>query len=286
MDEIITLCCATQNNIDKVKFLVNRCLDYVDKMVFVDGFSVDGTKEWLEERSPRITVVQREWDDSFANQYNRFIQEINVGWMLICDDDEFPGIEMLRSLRSIVEGADFGRKYDIVEFRSNDIETDSNNVIVYEKGPGNHYRQMLHRYSPGMKYIIDLHQHLIGHKYGRGIRRQEIYYHVKSDRDMYRNACRNWWIDGVWLSGASSGYRPQEWQELRDVVLSAYPEVRVFNDFNAIMVKGNMKEEVKDHLYKIKDIKDEPPQRFFNELRAYWKYYFEKLHPEEQRSDA
>jgi hypothetical protein len=48
------------------------------------------------------------------------------------------------------------------------------------------------------------------------------------------------------------------------------------------MVKGNMDQKVKDYLISVKDIPDEPPERLLNELRAYWKYYFEKLHPEEK----
>ena len=45
-----------------------------------------------------------------------------------------------------------------------------------------------------------------------------------------------------------------------------------------------MDQSVKDYLYKIKDIPDEPPTRLLNELRAYRKYYFEKLHPEEKHT--
>ena len=282
MPEKITLCCATQNHLHKVEHLVHRTIDYVDAAVFVDGYSVDGTKEFLEMYSPKIKVVQRKWDDSFARQYNRFVQEIQEGWMLILDDDEIPSEEMLKSLRDIVRDADGGRIYDCVEFKCHPIEIDKSNVIVNDNGPVNYYRQLLHRYAPGMKYVIDLHQNLVGHKYRRFKRVDYTYYHIKTDEDGYRNACRNWWIDGVWLTGASSGYRPPEWYELRDVVKKAYPNVEVFGDFNAVMVAGNMNQEVKDYLYKIKDIPDEQPSRLFNELRSYWKYYFDKLHPEEK----
>jgi hypothetical protein len=285
MQEKITLCCATQNHINKVKQLATKTLDYVDEMVFVDGFSVDGTKDWLESLSPKIKVVQRKWDDSFARQYNRFVQEITEGWLLILDDDEIPSEGMLKSLRDIVDKSDGGRIYDCIEFKCHPIEIDKDGKIVNDNGPVNYYRQILHRYNPGMRYIIDLHQNLVGHKYRRFQRFEHTYYHIKTDEDGYRNACRNWWIDGVWLTGSSSGFRPPEWQELRDVVQKAYPEVSVFSDFNTIMVAGNMKEDVIDHLYKIRNIPDEQPDRLFNELRSYWKYYFDKLHPEEKRPE-
>ena len=39
MGEKITLCCATQNHLSKVKFLLSRTLAHVDEAVFVDGFT-------------------------------------------------------------------------------------------------------------------------------------------------------------------------------------------------------------------------------------------------------
>ena len=134
-----------------------------------------------------------------------------------------------------------------------------------------------------MRYAIDLHQALVGTKNMRYTRRNEVYYHLKSDEDLYRNACRNWWIAGIWLTDAEEGIKPQEWYELRKIVLEAYPDVKVFNDFNAYMVKGNIDKRIKDYFYKTKDLPDERDKnRVMNELRSYWKYYFVKLHSDER----
>jgi len=282
MSDKITFVCVTQDRIDNLKRNIPKVIDYVDRLVFVDGYSVDGTKEWLESYSPKIFVTQRKWDDSFANQYNEYLKHMGEGWVLLCDDDELPSTNLLKCLRDLIKNSDNGRIYSCVEFTCHPIEIDNNGTIIRDTGPCEYYRQIFFLYQPGMKYTVDLHQALIGYKNGRIIRRPETYYHIKSDRDEYRNACRNWWIAGVWLSGANDGIRLQEWHDLREVVLKAYPNIKVFGDFNAIMVKGNMDKSVKDYLYKVKDIPDEPPTRLLNELRAYWKYYFEKLHPEEK----
>jgi glycosyltransferase involved in cell wall biosynthesis len=278
----ITFACVTQNRIENLKRNVPKVIDYVDRMVFVDGFSVDGTKEWLESYSPKIFVTQRQWDDSFANQYNEYLKHIGDGWVLLCDDDELPSEPLLKILRKYIEDSEDGRKFSVVEFRCHPIEIDRAGKIINDNGPVEYYRQIFFKYEPGMHYMIDLHQCLVGYKNGRMVRRPETYYHIKSDDDNFRNACRNWWIAGVWLSGSTAGYKPQEWHDFRKVVLDAYPEVKVFSDFNSIMIRGNMKQEVKDYLYKIKDIPDEQPNRLFNELRAFWRYYFEKIHPEER----
>ena len=221
----------------------------------------DGTKEWLETQGPKVKVVQRQWDDSFARQYNRFVQEISEGWLLILDDDEVPSADMLKIMREVV--ADLiigGRKYDMIEFKSHPIEIDKDNKIVNNNGPVNYYRFLLHRYNPGMKYVIDLHQNLVGHKYRSPLRREETYYHIKTAEDGYRNSSRNWWIAGVWLPNDTIGYKPPEWHEFNTLVKSVYPHINVFSDFNAILVKGNMDERIKDYLYKIKDIPDRAAQ--------------------------
>jgi len=282
MSETITLACVTQNRIKNIQRNIPKMIDYVDRIVIVDGFSVDGTKEWLENYSDKITVVQREWDDSFANQYNRYLDEINDGWVLILDDDEIASIKLLKSLRKLIEESDGGKRYDMVECQAYPLEVDRNGIILSDNGPVNYYRHIFYKYNPGMKYTINLHQNLVGHKIGRPIRTNASYYHIKSEIDEYRNACRNWWIAGVWIDGTNSGYQPPEWHELRAVVVAAYPSVKVFNNFNDILIKGNLDQSVKDYLLKIKDIPDEKPNRLFNEFRAIYKYYFEMLHPEEQ----
>lgn len=285
MSDKITFVCVTQNRINNLKRNIPKVIDYVDRIVIVDGYSVDGSKEWLESYSPKIFVTQRRWDDSFANQYNEYLKHIGEGWVLLCDDDELPSEDLLKSLRTVVKNSNEGKHYSVVEFRCHPIETDNNGTIVNDNGPVDYYRQIFYLYQPSMRYMIDLHQALVGYKNSRSIRRMETYYHIKSDEDGYRNACRNWWIAGVWLTGATEGFKPPEWHEFRNLVTSIYPDVKVFSDFNSIMVKGNIDERIKEYLYKIKDIPDEQPNRLFNELRSFWKYYFNKLHPEEKRKE-
>lgn len=283
MSDKITFVCVTQNRIENLKRNIPKVVDYVDRIVIVDGFSVDGSKDWLESYSPKIFVTQRQWDDSFANQYNEYLKHIDEGWVLLCDDDEIPSEDLLKALRDVIKNSNEGRHYSQVEFKCHSLEVDNAGKVIYDPGPCEYYRLIFFLYQPGMKYTVDLHQCLVGYKNGRSIRRQETYYHVKSNEDMYRNACRNWWIAGVWLPNATQGYKVPEWYELRELVTSIYPEVKVFSDFNAIMVKGNMDQRVKDYLIKVKDLQDDAPNnRILNELRAYYKYYFDILHPDER----
>jgi len=282
MTEHITFACVTQNRIKNMQRLIPKVINWVDKVVVVDSFSVDGTKEWLENYSPKIVVVQRQWDDSFAKQYSEYLKHVDRGWVLICDDDEIPSQALLKTLKPMIRASMDGDRYSIVEYRSQGMRVE-NDIVVEDGGPNEYWRQIFFKWMPGMRYAIDLHQALVGTKNMRYTRRNEVYYHLKSDEDLYRNACRNWWIAGIWLTDAEEGIKPQEWYELRKIVLEAYPDVKVFNDFNAYMVKGNIDKRIKDYFYKTKDLPDERDKnRVMNELRSYWKYYFVKLHSDER----
>ncbi len=281
MEEYVTLACITQNRIKNMQRLIPKVIDWVDKVVVVDSFSVDGTKEWLENYSPKIIVTQRQWDDSFANQYNEYLKHIDQGWILICDDDEIPSQALLKTLKPMIRKSMRGERFSIVEYRSQAMRVE-NDIIVEDTGPNPYWRQIFFKWMPKMRYVIDLHQALMGTKSLKYTRRDEVYYHLKSNEDLYRNACRNWWIAGIWLMDAKSGIFSEEWHEFKRVVLDAYPDVKVFGDFNAYMVKGNINQKVKDYIIKVKDLPDEiDKDRNMNELRAYYKYYFDVLHPEE-----
>jgi hypothetical protein len=287
MSEIITLACVTTPKLNNIKRLLLKVLPFVNKAVIICGKEDPEVEEYLKSFGDKVESYYHEWLDSFAVQYNHYLEHIKDGWVLILDDDELPSDYLLKSLKPIVERSENGNRFCCVEFRAHPIEVndDDGGKIVNDNGPVDYYRAIFFRFEPGMKYMVDLHQSLVGYKNGRSIRRMETYYHIKSDRDSYRNSSRNWWVAGVWLPNATEGFKPPEWHEFKDLVISVYPEVKVFDDFDKIMVKGNIDKKIKDYLYKIKDIPDEQPNRLLNELRGYWKYYFLKLHPEEKRPE-
>jgi len=292
MKEKITYAGITQNRIGNIKRNIPKVIDCVDRIVIVDGFSTDGTKEWLDNYgSPKITVVQHEWDDNFSHQHNEYLRQITDGWVLVCDDDELPSRALLESLPQVIEESNDGNIYCVAEFRSHGMEIDEAGNILNDGGPNNFWKEIFFKYNTGMEYTVNLHQSLGGHykhekkhkKPEMLKRRNEVYYHLKTNKQMYRGACRNWWVAGIWPGGEiKEGIRCPEWYEMKMAVAQVYPEVKVYRDFDKIMVKGNMDKRIKDFFYKYKDISDEPSKnRFMNELRAYWKYYFQILHPNE-----
>lgn len=279
-DDSITYVVVTQDRLENNKRNFPVVLPYVDRAVVIDGFSKDGTYEYLKALGPKVQVVQHPWEDSFAKQYDQYLKQIKGGWVLLCDDDELPSEGMLKALRELVKMSEGGTKFGVVEFRANDI---SYKVGEWgsrvDNGPVDYYRQIFFKWFPGMHYDIDLHQALQGMR-GPVARCDEHYYHIKSTRDEYRNACRNWWIAGPWIGGERDGRRGPEWEALHAIVLKHHPEVKVFSDFNAHLVADTVHPDVLDFIRAFKDYKKGAPDDVYNELRAYAKYYFEILHSE------
>jgi len=159
-DDSITYVTVTQDRLSNNRRNMPVVMPHVDRVVVVDGFSKDGTFEYLQSLGSKVQIFQREWDDSFANQYNEYLRHIKGGWVLILDDDELPSEEMASSLREVVEKSEGGTKFDTVEFRANDISyVDGEWENHLDNGPCEYYRQMFFKWNPNLRYDIHLSPH-------------------------------------------------------------------------------------------------------------------------------
>ena len=276
--EKITFVCVTQNRVGNLKRNFPRILPYVDKAVIIDGGSVDGTEEYCKSFD-NVEWYHRKWDDSFANQYNEYLKHVNEGWVLIFDDDEFPSEELMRELPQIVESSQKGDKFSCVEFRSWSINPEDNPPKDH---PDDYWRKMFFRYQSGMHYSVDLHQCLVGYQNGKHARSNLTYQHIKTPRDVARNACRNYFIAGIWLPNASDGLRGEEWKKLHDIIKKHYPLVTTFSDLNTIFVGGGVKAELQDWLIEHKDF----GSNLYHEVHHFFEYYFEILNPHEYTEEV
>jgi len=273
-DDTITYVTVTQDRLDNNKRNLPIVLPHVDKCVIVDGFSKDGTYEYLTSLGPKVEVFQREWDDSFANQYNEYLRHVKGGWVLLCDDDEVPSEELLSSLREIVAQSERGTKFGVCEFRANDIsyiEGEWDKRV--DNGPCEYYRQIFFKWNPNLKYTVNLHQALQGMT-GPVVKSQAHYYHVKSTRDQVRNACRNYFIGGEWPSGGgqTDGIKTPEWHELKELLSQHHPEVSIFSHMNGLMVSGELNPALLEWAEKYRDHNTGVEDESSGELRCYSQY--------------
>jgi glycosyltransferase involved in cell wall biosynthesis len=273
-EDSITYVTVTQDRVKNLKRNFPTVLPYVDRAVVVDGFSKDGSYEYLKSLGPKVEVYQRAWDDSFANQYNEYLKHIKGGWVLLCDDDEVPSGELLSSLREIISQSQGGTKFGVVEFRANDVSyVEGNWEDRVDNGPCEYYRQILFKWNPNMHYDVDLHQALQGMT-GPLIRSKAHYYHIKSTKDELRNACRNYFIAGEWPGGGrSDGIRTAEWYEMKKVLSEYHPEVSLFNHLNGLLVSGNISDQFIEWIEKYRHHNEGIDGESSGELRAYARYW-------------
>src|SRR3990167_5182001 len=277
--EPLTFSCMTKPNLYRLERMMPSILPYIDKAIIVLGKKEEATINYLESLGPKIVMAYRPWDDNFAKQWDFHLQFVKEGWDLVCDDDELPSEKMLQSLDSYINNSNYGKNHCCVEFRCNPISEGQ------DMGPVNYYRQIFFRYQPGMHYKggpkTGCHQYLVGYQKGsRIIRADETYYHIKSLKEEYENASRNYFIYGIWLHGSSDGQQREEWQELRKVLAYTNPEVKTWPEFNEVLLKGSIHNDLK--VWMRTWFAKYREHAHYNEMRALPTYYFKYLHPEER----
>ncbi len=272
-DDSITYVTVTQDRLSHNQRNLPIVLPHVDRAVIVDGFSRDGTYEYLQSLGNKITVIQREWDDSFANQYNEYLKNLKGGWVLLCDDDEIPSEGLLKSLREIVEQSEKGTKFDTVEFQCNDITyVEGAWDDRVDNGPNNYYRQIFYKWNPNLTYKVHLHQALTGLK-GPVARVNAHYYHIKSTTDELRNACRNYFISGEWPSTpVEEGIKTPEWNEMKEILVKNHPEVQLFSKLNGFLVSKEISSEFIIWAFKYRTHNEGVDGESSGELRAFARY--------------
>lgn len=277
--EPITFACVSKPWLHKLENLVPKVLPFVDKAVIVIGEDDEPAKEYLKSLGPKVECYYHKWEDNFARQWNNYLQHINEGWILLCDDDETPSDEMLQSLDWFINNSLLGEKFCFVEFRCHNI---SEEQLAPE--PANYWRQMFFRYNSSMTYkggpITGCHQYIVGHQNGKGVRCNAVYYHDKSLKEEYQHASRNYFIYGIWPHGSQEGQQREEWHNLKNVLETDYPPVSTFPELDDFLVAGNITKNLKSWMINTyNEYRDHPE---YNEMRALVQYYFKFLHPEEK----
>lgn len=275
-NERLTFACMSTPRIDNLRKLLDKVLPYVDEVILVIGRLNKETVEWVKTLD-KVTCIYRPWDDNFTKQWETYLKYVKNGWILICDDDEIPSDEMLKSLDDYINKSYQGNNYCCVQFQSQDVSDD------WTSGPTGYYRQILFRKTPQMRYQggskTGCHQYLVGYQNNKHIKSEHVYFHNKSPSDGYRNAARNYFIYGLWPHGSKDGIQKEDWHEMKSIVKECYPNVKTFMQLNDLFITGNINLKLK--IWIISNYKKFKEVNGYNELCAIYKYYFEYLHPEE-----
>ena len=97
---LITPLILTYNEAPNIDRTLQK-LTWAKRIIVVDSYSTDQTVEILK-KYPQIDIYQRSFD-SFANQCNFGLSQINTAWVLSLDADYILGDRLVEELKSILE---------------------------------------------------------------------------------------------------------------------------------------------------------------------------------------
>ena len=279
----IIYCMITQNGLCEVRSNVEAALPYVDKVVVVDGGSIDGTifyfRNW-EKHEPKIHFIINPWPENFATQRNVYLRYVDTiaspgDFILVSDSDEHFEDRTLKNLRKLcnyLEGE--GSQYNVLGFHSKDV-TMQGPVLVNEN-ESNYWKHLLYKWVPGMHYVMSIHESLVIPDKFNMVNVPFFYRHIKQDKVIWERGLRNVYH---WGGGPGLGNKSLRWLELKDLVAKEYGSYIPWHAFQKKMLDGNLPTSIKNWLIAVKD---ETGYDGASEYRETYKTYFRIYHPEEE----
>jgi len=276
----IVYCIMQQNRLLETKHCIDVVRPHVDRMVIVDGGSIDDSIFYLRNRKD-VDLFLHPWKDNFSEQrthyldHAREIMGTDEFWVLVSDPDEWYTEGTAKNLRRVQDFA-VERQFNAVAFQCQCVTLEGEER-VYEN-LDQYWKALFFKYRPGMQYIGNPHETLVDGN-GRGLspmRVDLIYEHVKQANVHWHRGLRNMYVGG---GGPNLGATNNLWLELREIVYQVYGRALSWHEFDKELIKGNIDHRIKDWLIKVRL---EDGWDGSSEHREAYKTYFRIYHPEEE----
>lgn len=98
----LSLCIATFNEEDFIKYPLDSVIELVDEVIIVDGGSEDKTLEIIKSYGPKIKVFQTDNPAMFHINKQKAIEQAKGEWILQLDADEALSSELKVEIMSII----------------------------------------------------------------------------------------------------------------------------------------------------------------------------------------
>lgn len=270
----ITYCLMALNNLHEVIRCIERVKPYVDRVIVVDGGSIDDTIVTLRNWKS-IELYIHPWEDSFSKQRNNYVkhalEDPRSDWMIVSDPDELFSEDACKNFRILAETAG---AYNAIAFRAESVYI--NGPIINRSQVKNYWKALMFRLVDGSHYTGNPHE---TYNMPGGVSEKRVehkYYHIKQEGVVWIRATRNVFIGG---GGKNLGKDHPLWIDFRRLVKEK-TGIDTWRDFNKYLVDGNIDSEIKDQLCKFKE---EDGYDGAEEWRQMYKTYFELYHPEERK---
>jgi glycosyltransferase involved in cell wall biosynthesis len=274
----IIYCILTLNRLHRLKKAVKRVAPWVDRTIVVDGFSTDGTVEWLQGDECRELGVEWNLIEQHLYQYgnhnpdkrNPYIRLAgDEGWILVMDDDEYLYEDACRNLYSLAMDAE-EHGCDGVMFKPHDLWYKEDGSILRDIKHTDYWSPMFWKIYPGQKYVG--HTHVRIERPGaidRWIKTDYYYEHVKTERRMWQNSTQNYWTT---VGLATNNTDDKTWLDFHE--LMDYNGFKDWHKFHEVMKLGHIPYSIKDWFIEHRNAENP-------EEASWFVYYFNFLHPAE-----
>lgn len=283
----VAYCFMTLNRLDEMKVAISRVYDYVDKIVAVDGGSMDGTIKYLSSLA-KVYMVRRKWDDKFDVQRNQYLNHILKSypnyWCLVSDTDEWFSADLMKTLKFVLlagEEAGINRLgflswHRIVKGMDSPANYDKKPILTKSNYKSVFYKKLCFKSQAGMRYKNSPHEALLGDWRILCLGNEDWHFeHVKTRKVELERGCRNYFIAGPNMN------KNVEWQKFK-VVCSKYGW-KLWSDMHVALLKGNVGDDILKWIWSRKDwVADGPAS---SEQRAFWEIYYDYYHKERAEAD-
>ena len=267
----ITFCQMTQNRLSETVACVEKYLPYVDRVIIVDGGSIDDTiftmRNWADEE-PKLEFYLSPWRDDFSWQRNNYLSKVEDNtWALVSDPDELFEIELLENMRQLIDFAEQNDK-DMIGFQCRSVSLKGKKRVW--ESLDNYQKRLLFKKYANTRYHGNPHESLTHpHKI---MDTKLVYEHVKQENIIWHRGARNMFCGG---GGPNLGSKNKEWVELREICNSL--GVNNWHAFDKYLLEGKIDERLSTWL-----IKQRTQDGFdgASEHREMYKLYYRVYHPE------
>jgi len=272
----------TQNSLLETKECVDLVSPYVDKVVLVDGGSIDDSMFWfrnLESEDSDFHYFLHPWTENFSRQRNNYLKRARevIGhdnfYCLVSDPDEFFEPETLAALPKIVDACEAGG-YNMASFRCRSV-TLKYDEVVWEN-LDEYWKGLLLKWYPDLKYVGNPHEGIDMPGGQRILRTNYEYRHQKQENVIWKRGMRNLYTGG---GGPNLSDSNKLWVELKYIIKDEYGKELGWHEFHDELMRANVGPKLKEWLIRVRK---EDGYDGSSEHRECYKYYFRMLHPEEE----
>lgn len=270
------------NSLWWVRERFNEMSRFVDRMIYVDGGSIDDTIVYMRNRTD-LEMYIHPWKDDYAGQRNNYLRYANqnqrADWIVVSDHDESFSLQFRNNLRSIISEAEF-HGFNKIDIQCKLVYISDDKVDSQELRP--FWKPLIFKNEEGIYYEGSPHEtlHNPGGWKEMRIGSDDIYYeHIRHKNIIWPKGARNFVVSG----GAMLYDKNPHYVTFKEALKKDGHELDSVK-FNKLMIDGSVGPNTTKWIIDHKDIRDPSlPDNCCSEMRECYLSYFKLYHPELQK---